>query len=90
MVSIPTQRRPANQWTIEIAETVLQNHITAMLQAAKLVSDQEQPLTLSIGSTPTARVIRSIKEEVASNITFEIHAGMYREKCSQNDILTTV
>ncbi|EXJ81571.1 hypothetical protein A1O1_07635 [Capronia coronata CBS 617.96] len=67
--------KTANRWTVEMAETVLQNHITGVLAATELLSDPTKPLTLSIGSSPTARVIRSIKEQVASNITFEIHAG---------------
>jgi D-serine deaminase-like pyridoxal phosphate-dependent protein len=61
--------------SVEDAETVLQEHIKGVLQASKLVRDQTLPLTLSIGSSPTARVIGPIREQIGANIKFEIHAG---------------
>ena len=67
--------KTANSWSIEIAEKVLQDHITGVLQATQLLSDPTQPVTLSIGSSPTARVLRPIKEQLDPNITIEIHAG---------------
>lgn len=67
--------KTANSWSIEIAETVLQDHMTGVLQATQLLSDPTQPVTLSLGSSPTARVVRPIKEHLPPNITIEIHAG---------------
>ncbi|KAK4942331.1 hypothetical protein LTR10_017938 [Elasticomyces elasticus] len=69
--------KTAHRWTVETAETVLQDHITGVLKATKLLSDPKRPLTLSIGSTPTARIIRAIKEQTPPTITFEIHAGTF-------------
>lgn len=67
--------KAATSRNVQDAEVVLQEHIHGVLQATKLLRDQKRPLTLSIGSSPTARVIRPIRETCASNITFEIHAG---------------
>jgi D-serine deaminase-like pyridoxal phosphate-dependent protein len=64
--------------TLEDAEKYLQEQINAVFSATSLVKDPSQPLVLSIGSSPTARVLRPIREKVPSNITFEIHAGNLR------------
>lgn len=61
--------------SVQDVETILQEHIEGVLSATRLLSDPTQPLVLSVGSSPTARVIRKIKEQVTPNITFEIHAG---------------
>jgi D-serine deaminase-like pyridoxal phosphate-dependent protein len=61
--------------TPEDAERYLQDQIHAVISATALLQDQSQLLVLSIGSSPTARVLRPIREKVGSNITFEIHAG---------------
>ena len=66
--------------SIEDVEAVLQDHIAGVLKATQLVSNPDQSLVLSIGSSPTARVIRKIKEQVGPNIMFEIHAGEHSEK----------
>lgn len=57
------------------AEHHLQEQVSEMLRAAKMVADQSAPLVLSVGSSPTARVIKPIKEKLPPNVTFEIHAG---------------
>ncbi|KAH8587669.1 putative serine dehydratase domain-containing protein [Bisporella sp. PMI_857] len=67
--------KAATSRTIQDAEAVLQEHIDEVLRVTRLLRDQTRPLTLSVGSSPTARVIRPIREKCASNITMEIHAG---------------
>jgi D-serine ammonia-lyase len=57
------------------AEHHLQEQVTEMLRAAEVVADKSAPLVLSVGSSPTARVIKPIKEKMPPNVTFEIHAG---------------
>ena len=69
--------RTANEWEAGQAEDVLQTHISAVLQAARLVSDPTKPLVLAIGSSITARVLRPLKERLAANLTLEIVAGRH-------------
>jgi D-serine deaminase-like pyridoxal phosphate-dependent protein len=78
--------KTAQEWTVKVAEEVLQEHISGVLKVSALVRDRKKPLTLSIGSTPTAKVISSINEQVGSNITFEIHAGMYQKSRSCREV----
>lgn len=46
-----------------------------MLAATQMVKDQNAPLILSVGSSPTARVLKPIQAMLPDNVTFEIHAG---------------
>ena len=61
--------------TREAAETALQEELAGVLGAAKLLpADRE--IVVSIGSTPTAHVLRSLEASVPSNLKLELHAGM--------------
>ncbi|KAL0941368.1 alanine racemase [Colletotrichum truncatum] len=62
--------------TQEEAETVLTDEINGVLSAAKLIVG-EQKLTLSVGATPTAHVVGSLKTAIPTNVTLELHAGNF-------------
>ena len=60
--------------TRDAAETALQEELAGVLGAAKLLpADRE--IVVSIGSTPTAHVLRSLGASVPSNLKLELHAG---------------
>jgi D-serine deaminase-like pyridoxal phosphate-dependent protein len=61
--------------TIEGARSMLQDEIEGVLQGASILPST-RPLILSIGATPTAHVIESLKADLPSNIKLELHAGM--------------
>lgn len=52
---------------------------SAIAAAALLPSDRE--LVVSIGATPTAHVIESMRQTVPGNIKLELHAGEYESRC---------
>jgi D-serine ammonia-lyase len=59
------------------AEAVLQTELSGVLDAAKLLpADRE--VFVSIGSTPTAHVAKSLQEKLATSVKLELHAGMTR------------
>lgn len=60
--------------TQEEAEGVLTDEINGVLSAAKLIVG-EQKITLSVGATPTAHVVGTLKTAIPSNVTLELHAG---------------
>lgn len=60
--------------TPEEAKDVLHVEVDSVLAAANLMSSRE-PLTLSIGATPTAHVIDSLKAKVPPHMRVELHAG---------------
>jgi len=63
--------------SVQDAEGHLQEQIVEMLKVMQLVRNKSAPLVLSVGSSPTARVVQCIKEIIPSHITFEIHAGEF-------------
>ncbi|KAK2016939.1 alanine racemase [Colletotrichum eremochloae] len=62
--------------TQEEAEGFLTDEINGVLSAAKLVVG-DQKLTLSVGATPTAHVVGSLKTAIPDNVTLELHAGNF-------------
>ncbi|KAF4982204.1 hypothetical protein FZEAL_2088 [Fusarium zealandicum] len=58
------------------AEEVLNVEVSSVLSAAKLLPSDRQ-LVISVGSTPTAHVVESLKASVPSNVKFELHAGNF-------------
>lgn len=61
----------------ESVEDVLQAEIDALIEVSHEVSPgRQQPLVLSLGSTPTAHSIKSIKHKLPSGCILELHAGM--------------
>ncbi|GKT56672.1 alanine racemase [Colletotrichum tofieldiae] len=60
----------------EEAESVLTEEINGVLSAAKLIVG-DQKLTLSVGATPTAHVVGSLKTTIPENVTLELHAGNF-------------
>ncbi|KAI9901948.1 hypothetical protein N3K66_003765 [Trichothecium roseum] len=64
--------------TREQAEETLQVEIDSVLDAAKLLSSSDNKnLVVSIGSTPTAHVIASMKATIPNNVKLELHAGNF-------------
>ncbi len=60
--------------TRDAAEAALQEELAGVLGAAKLLpADRE--IVVSIGSTPTAHVLRSLEASVPPNLKLELHAG---------------
>lgn len=58
------------------AEKTLHAEISGVLDAALLLPTSRK-LTVSIGATPTAHVVKSLKASIPSNIRLELHAGIY-------------
>ena len=60
--------------TTEEAQATLSSEIEAVLYAASL-APSDRPLIVSVGATPTAHVVRSLKTSAPPNVTIELHAG---------------
>ncbi|KAL6835745.1 putative serine dehydratase domain-containing protein [Trichoderma sp. SZMC 28015] len=60
----------------EEAETTLHAEISGVLDAASLLPTSRK-LTVSIGATPTAHVVKSLRATIPSNIRLELHAGNF-------------
>jgi D-serine deaminase-like pyridoxal phosphate-dependent protein len=56
------------------AEDALGLELSSALDAAKLLPDDRE-LIVSIGSTPTAHVVQSLKALAPTNVKLELHAG---------------
>lgn len=71
--------------TVEGARSMLQDEVEGVLQGASILRST-RPLIISIGATPTAHVIESLRADLPSNITLELHAGKLR--CTDRDFYT--
>ncbi|KAK7600583.1 hypothetical protein V3481_002116 [Fusarium oxysporum f. sp. vasinfectum] len=58
------------------AERTLQDEISGVLSASKL-SPATRKLWVSVGSTPTAHMVKSLKATLPANIELELHAGNF-------------
>ncbi|KAG4280866.1 hypothetical protein FPRO04_05580 [Fusarium proliferatum] len=58
------------------AEKTLNIEVSSVLAAAKLLPSDRQ-LAISVGSTPTAHVVESLKASMPENIKLELHAGNF-------------
>ncbi|KAF5613389.1 D-serine dehydratase [Fusarium tjaetaba] len=58
------------------AEKTLNIEVSSVLAAAKLLPSDHQ-LVISVGSTPTAHVVESLKVSMPENIKLELHAGNF-------------
>ncbi|KAJ4256859.1 hypothetical protein NW762_008955 [Fusarium torreyae] len=58
------------------AEKTLHDEISGVLDAASLLL-ADRKLWVSIGSTPTAHVIKSLKATLPANVELELHAGNF-------------
>ncbi|KAF5664549.1 D-serine dehydratase [Fusarium denticulatum] len=58
------------------AEKTLDLEVSSVLSAAKLLPSDHQ-LIISVGSTPTAHVVESLKASMPENIKLELHAGNF-------------
>jgi D-serine ammonia-lyase len=57
------------------ARDTLDKEVSQVVAAAKLVSNQQSPIILSFGSTPTAHVVDSIRKIAPPRMKFELHTG---------------
>lgn len=58
------------------AEETLNIEVSSVLSAAKLLPS-DRNIVISVGSTPTAHVVESLKASMPSNIKLELHAGNF-------------
>ncbi|KAL2682877.1 hypothetical protein Neosp_007335 [[Neocosmospora] mangrovei] len=58
------------------AEETLNVEVSSVLSAAKLLPS-DRNIVISVGSTPTAHVVESLKASMPSNIKLELHAGNF-------------
>ncbi|KAJ4260416.1 hypothetical protein NW762_007155 [Fusarium torreyae] len=58
------------------AEELLSVEVSSVLSAAKLLPSDRR-LVISVGSTPTAHVVESLKASIPDNIKLELHAGNF-------------
>ncbi|GKU03371.1 d-serine dehydratase [Fusarium langsethiae] len=58
------------------AEETLNMEVSSVLSAAKLLPSDRR-LIISVGSTPTAHVVESLKASMPENIILELHAGNF-------------
>ncbi|KAG8357764.1 hypothetical protein FVEN_g4264 [Fusarium venenatum] len=58
------------------AEETLNIEVSSVLSAAKLLPSYRH-LIISVGSTPTAHVVESLKALMPENVTLELHAGNF-------------
>ncbi|OBS28507.1 hypothetical protein FPOA_02443 [Fusarium poae] len=58
------------------AEETLNIEVSSVLSAAKLLPSDRR-LIISVGSTPTAHVVESLKASMPENVTLELHAGNF-------------
>lgn len=58
------------------AEETLNVEVSSVLFAARLLPS-DRHLVISVGSTPTAHVVESLKATMPENLTFELHAGNF-------------
>ncbi|KAM0561341.1 hypothetical protein ACHAPJ_003220 [Fusarium lateritium] len=58
------------------AEELLNVEVSSVLSAAKLLPSDRR-LVISVGSTPTAHVVESLKASIPDNIKLELHAGNF-------------
>lgn len=63
----------------EEATAMLHAEVQAAIEASKLAIPADRKLSLSIGTTPTAHVVRQLQETVPkdSNLKLELHAGNF-------------
>ncbi|EGY15083.1 D-serine dehydratase like protein [Verticillium longisporum] len=62
--------------TQDAAESYLSAEVEGVLAGARLLP-ADRPLLLSVGSTPTAHVVRSLRAAAPANVTIELHAGNF-------------
>ncbi|EEU39412.1 uncharacterized protein NECHADRAFT_100868 [Fusarium vanettenii 77-13-4] len=58
------------------AEETLNVEVSSVLSAAKLLPS-DRNIVISVGSTPTAHVVESLKASMPANIKLELHAGNF-------------
>ncbi|KAF5020235.1 hypothetical protein F66182_7752 [Fusarium sp. NRRL 66182] len=58
------------------AEETLNVEVSSVLKAARLMPSDRR-LVISVGSTPTAHVVESLKASMPDNIALELHAGNF-------------
>ncbi|KAL2801919.1 putative serine dehydratase domain-containing protein [Aspergillus granulosus] len=72
--------------TSESAASVLKEELEGAVSASNLLSKagSGRKVVVSIGSTPTAHVVSTIKEVLPEGLELELHAGSYCPSCTGN------
>lgn len=73
----------------EAAEGYLSDEVEGVLGAAKLLGG-DRKVVVSVGSTPTAHVVRRLKAEAPDNVTVELHAGESVHEAGARSFLFTL
>jgi D-serine deaminase-like pyridoxal phosphate-dependent protein len=65
--------------TSEAATSVLKDEVEGVVDASKLLARREsgRKVIVSIGSTPTAHVVSSLREVLPEGLDLELHAGLF-------------
>lgn len=68
--------------TTEEAERVLGDEVEGVVKAAGFLdqgnnTSKQRKVVVSVGSTPTAHVVKSLKEKLPSGVELELHAGSF-------------
>lgn len=63
--------------TSEAAEKVLGDEIGGVFKAAEFLGKRKEKVVVSVGSTPTAHVVKSLKARLPENVEVELHAGSF-------------
>ncbi|CAG8071081.1 unnamed protein product [Penicillium olsonii] len=63
--------------TEDAAAAVLQSEIEGVVQASKYLLDKDRKIVVSVGSTPTAHVIKRLQGVLPEGMDLELHAGNY-------------
>ncbi|KAL2849827.1 putative serine dehydratase domain-containing protein [Aspergillus pseudoustus] len=63
--------------TSESAVSVLKDELEGVVSASKLLSEKGRNIVISIGSTPTAHVVSTIREALPKGLELELHAGNF-------------
>jgi D-serine ammonia-lyase len=61
--------------TVDSATNLLHEEVAAAAEAATLMANNQTPVVLSVGATPTAHVITALNKTVPERFCLELHAG---------------
>ena len=70
--------------TVEAAEKVLGDEVEGVVKAAGFLTnqDKDRKIVVSVGSTPTAHVVNSLKARLPKGVEMELHAGASPYHCN--------
>lgn len=63
--------------TSEAAAGVLRTELEGVVKATEFLTEKGRKVVVSVGSTPTAHVVRELTGKMPENVEVELHAGKY-------------